>query len=137
MPGPARRRCGGTSRSAVSDRQPSGNVGATAAGHFQSGDSGGFRGKGRYTGEAEDAVPADVRGYQGGESRGADAVEGRKRLAALYWRGQLPESQRGPAGARCERRKTGAAAQPGSGDEREVQGIRGGISAEVLAGALR
>ena len=56
----------------------------------------------------EDAMPADLCGHKSGESRGADAVEGGERLAALYWRGELFEPQRRPARARRQRRKTGA-----------------------------
>ena len=83
----------------VPDRQSSGNVGGAAARHFRSGNGSGVRREGGNAGAAEDAMPADLCRHQGGQSRGADAVEGGKRLAALHGSGELSEPQRRPARA--------------------------------------
>ncbi len=118
--------------------ESSGIVGGAAARHFQSGDRGGVRGKDGHARAAEDALPADLRRHQGGEPGGADAVEGGKRLAALHGRRELSEPQRRPARAcRRERRKAGALAVAGSGDQQQVQRVSGRIPAALSAGAYR
>jgi [protein-PII] uridylyltransferase len=72
-----------------SNRQSPGTVSGAAARHFQSRDRGRVRGKVGNAGAAEDAHAVDLRRRQSGQPRGADSVEGGKRLAALHWRRKL------------------------------------------------
>ncbi len=84
----------------------------------------------------EDALPAHLRRYQGGESRGPHAVEGGEHLAALHRRGQFHDAQRGRAAAR-ERGQRGDDPPPhaGAGRREKAPDFSGRLAAALSGDA--
>ena len=94
VPRTARPRRSGSRNSPFPDRPPSGNERRAAARHLRSGNHPPVCRESGNAGAPEDALPVHVCGYQSGESRGADAVEGGKHLAALHRHRELPDCAR-------------------------------------------